>query len=129
MSESKTWVVLGTGVEVDLGAEEVGNSGTLWQRSVIVRRRTGSGEDRYLATLVAKAAPDNEVHLWQGGDAAPLLGVLPLDVVEWNDDAALAAWVATCYQRDEQVYKAHYRGMVASARAAYTAQNEESAPF
>lgn len=118
-------------LSVVLGEEQEGQrDGSLWQRSVVVRRDSGNGEVvRHEATLYGMAAPVNEVHLWQGGDAAPLLGVLPLDFWEWTEDSDLMAWVAACYQRSQSVYDRTLRAMAKKARAAYRHQNDEAAPF
>jgi hypothetical protein len=118
-------------LSVVLGDEQEGErSGSLWQRSVVVRRDSGNGEViRYEAILYGMAAPVNEVHLWQGGDAAPLLGVLPLDFWEWTTDAELMEWVASCYQQSSTRYERTIRKMRTMARKAYTYQNEEPAPF
>jgi len=118
-------------LSVVLGDEQEGErSGSLWQRSVVVRRDSGNGEViRYEAILYGMAAPVNEVHLWQGGDAAPLLGVLPLDFWEWTTDAELMEWVASCYQQSSARYERTIRKMRTMARKAYTEQNEEAAPF
>jgi hypothetical protein len=107
--------------------------GDLWRQPVKVESRVGDGGIiTYTAVLIGKAAPQNEAILWQGGNA-PMMGWLPLDVAEWGDDHDLAWWIASCYDAASgDAYALHrqaVRSITTKARAAYEAQNGESAPF
>jgi hypothetical protein len=124
--------------QVVLGVEDYENptkARALWKRSVEVRRYEGNAEtgrlvEDYRATLFGMDAPQNEVELWQHtGAGLELLAVLPLDWWHWSDDAELMEWISAAYQRSITRYDRTMRKIHKVARAAYTYQNEEPAPF
>jgi hypothetical protein len=105
----------------------------LWRQPVRVEFSVGNGgRSTFESVLIGKSAPQNEAVLTQGGNA-PLLGFLPLDVAEWADDHDIAYWIASCYDSASgDAYALHrqaVRNIASKARAAYEAQNGDSAPF
>jgi hypothetical protein len=106
--------------------------GDLWRQPVRVVRKVNESEMTFTAVLIGRAAPENEAILWQGGNA-PMMGWLPLDVADFADDHDVAWWIASCYDASSgDAYALHrqaVRNITTKARAAYEAQNGESAPF